>query len=420
VDAASARTDQAVDESRPWLIEARYFAGGLETRELPAGLVRPAWVPPSDYVGFRNEFQLGQADCVVEVARFAYAGQRVSWIAVYGRSPDAVHGDRGNLAGTGVWLRDHDVQAADALLHGLRLINALVVDRKIGEASHGAAQFNDADYLPKYVRRSGRLAPSLSGWAYSDSQLPATSLYLALASDEAEAWALASEQVDRISLLPGPSPRHSRAMVLVRVGSGGVAQAAGDAQPLRSTLARDLVARLPDAFDEERAQSSAERSELELLRQRSSALETTVLELRHQLAEATAHLQEALQRAAALEAQVSEDDLRLRLASIEQLLRSVGARSERAESQLHTLGRRLELMKNPPTFPPPPLPPNPGDGHETGPAGRTALFRRYATYIWLVIGLVAGVAIAGSLYWAVYDNAPVPRSDDIRDDSLLR
>jgi hypothetical protein len=400
-----------VEADCPWLIEARYFAGGLETARLPPADGRPAWVPPTSYVGFRNEFQLGHADCVVEIARFAYAGERVNWVAVYGRSADAVHGDRGNVAGTGVWLRDHDVQAADSLLHGLKVINALVIAGQIGEAGHGAAQFLDPDYLPKYVRRAGRLAPGLAGWCYSDSQLPATSLFLAVAGEEREAWALAAEQVQRVSLLPGPSPRHSRAMILVRVGGLAAAQAPSEVQALEPTLARDLVATLPGAFDEERAQGSAERSELAALRQRSGVLETTIAELGEQLAGANERLEEARQRAATLEGQISEDDLRLRLGSMDQLLRAINGRTERADSQLHMIGRRLEQLNRPPLSPlrradteeprtraqpdaPPPL-------------------GRYSPYIWVVIGLMVGAGIAWAFYWALADGDHVSRDDGL-------
>ncbi len=301
-EAASSEAAPAeTDAERPFVLEAHSYAGGLRVQILGHDPSRPAWVPPQDYVGFRNEIALAPGDHVVEFARFRHRGRRVTWVGLFEPAVDEVFGDRLNHAGVGVWLLERDLLHPDTLLHGLKRLADALVDETSEMLRDNAEAFLGDDYLPTYVVPSRDLPGQLSGWTFVGGPLPETSLFAAVDGERERAWALAAEQLLRTSILRGPSDAHGRALILIRT-----ATAAGDTglEPVRTSLAGEIVRALPAAMAELSDISRSARTEAEQLVARCSELESA-------LASEQARATGLADRVPALEAEA--DTLRMQL-----------------------------------------------------------------------------------------------------------
>jgi hypothetical protein len=268
-------SDAALEEpgpEPPFVLEAHSYSGGLRVQVLGRDPNRPAWVPPHDYVGFRNETALAPGDYIVEFARFAYHRRRVTWTGLYKPAVDEVFGDRLNHAGVGIWLLERDVLHAETLLHGLKRLADAVVEAGNEIVSGNADAFLGDDYLPAYVMPSGSLPPRLAGWSFVPGPLPETSLFAALDAEPERAWALAAEQLLRATILPGPSPAHGRMLILVRSAAGGEDPVGLDR--IKPNLAGEIVRSLPAAVGETASDARAAREEAETVSARCRGLES--------------------------------------------------------------------------------------------------------------------------------------------------
>jgi hypothetical protein len=248
---------------------------------------RPDWIPPAKYVGFKNELALANGDYVIEFARFLIDSRKVTWIGTFKRAVDAVYGDRQNHSGAGVWLLDHDLVHAQALLASLRVF----ADTDPQDTSLDAdADLFLSDFLPGYLQPSPDHPPAIQGWPFATSRFTETAIYMASDEDEAVAWEMAADQLLRATLLPPPSPAHSRALVLVRPGKAELEQ--GWSRVERGTLVGDLTRALPRIFESAQDQVRAAMAEVE------AAIESG----RHREAE----LRQATENRTRLEQQVAE------------------------------------------------------------------------------------------------------------------
>ena len=288
-------------EERPFVLEAHSYAGGLRVQILGHDPNRPAWVPPQDYVGFRNEIALAPGDHVVEFARFRHRGRKVTCVGLFEPAVDEVFGDRLNHAGVGVWLLERDLLHPDTLLHGLKRLADALVGESGDLLRDNAEAFLGDDYLPAYVVPSRNLPPRLAGWTFVPGPLPETALFAAVDGERENAWALAAEQLLRVSILRGPSEAHGRALILIRA-----AAAAGDGglEPIKTSLAGEIVKALPAAMAELSDESRSARMQAEELAARCSDLETA-------LASERARAAGLADRVPALEAEA--DTLRMQL-----------------------------------------------------------------------------------------------------------
>lgn len=388
---------------RPFFLEAHYYEAGLRVKPLGDQGTRPEWVPPTDYVGFRNEISLREGDTVVEVARFLFNGRRVTWVGVFVRSVDQVFGDRQNQAGVGVWLLDYDVATPEHLLDGLRKIAGPVAMAKIDTANAGARRFVDEVYLPTYLRPAAALPQTLSGWPFSPTAMPNTRSYLALSQEAEQAWTLAAEQVHRITLLPPRGDAAERALILVpgSSNSSSAPEEWSDLEPLKKGLASDLLAYLPDATSqvgEENRRLAAGTRSLEDRLQRSEAM----------LAESTRDRQELANRTSQLERQLSDDHFLSSLGAIDQRLQSVDARTRVIETAITTVRTELANSRFQPrqqALPPPSNPYQFQDRDSFGAARREnsrltridAEARSYHFLLWPLVALI--VALLGYVVW---------------------
>lgn len=325
---------EASGDGRPFLLEAHYYSGGLRIRALGTRAERPGWVPdePGNYVGFRDEFAFERDDIVLEFARFAIGGERLTWIGIFHRSVDTSFGDRKNHAGAGIWLRGQRIVKLHALLHGLRQIAAGVAKENVESVNNDVDVFLGS-YLPQYVATDTPLPAQLDGWRHSPTRLAETALFVAAEATEREAWMLAAEQVARMSILPGAPSALSRALILVRVGT-----AAKGFEPVKTGLTSELIGALPEAIADIAVENRTVGEELRMARAQSAKAEAELRDLR---AAGTA----SKARIAELEKQISESDLLRRLAAIDTRLQAIdeGYREER--THLANLNREMQRLK---------------------------------------------------------------------------
>lgn len=278
------------DAAGPFVLEAHTYSEGLRVKVLGRNAERPAWTPPADYVGFRDEVNLQLGDYAVEFARFLYRSRKVTWIALFKRAIDEVYGDRQNHAGAGLWLLEHDIIYAEPLLMSLRIFADL--------AAQGAALDDHADkfraaQLSQYFQPSLNLPGPLSGWAFAPGRGAQSSTFHAAKTDDRTAWKLAGDQVLRMTLLPPPTPGHARAVILVREEASEVGRAP-EAGAAAALTAPELMKLLPGAFQAISEEGAAARQEAErvaaLFRQREA-----------EMAEAERRIEALQERAAAAE-----------------------------------------------------------------------------------------------------------------------
>ncbi len=84
-------------------IEIHHFSNGLIYE--PIGTrQRPQWVPDPQLVGLHNDISPAEGEFVIEFSRHKKGEDKVIWLAVYTYGIDAVHGNRDNYIGIGIWL----------------------------------------------------------------------------------------------------------------------------------------------------------------------------------------------------------------------------------------------------------------------------------------------------------------------------
>ncbi|WP_166038491.1 hypothetical protein [Sphingosinicella sp. YJ22] len=283
-----------------FVLESHSYSGGLRVQVLGGTAARPDWVPPSDYVGFRNELSLLPGDYVVEFARFNYRSRSVTWIAVFGHAVDEVYGDRQNHAGVGVWLLNHDLLYAEPLLKSLRTFAD--VARKGDDLDPRADEFR-ARFLPGFLQPSPNLPSVLGGWTFVATPAADTAIFLATSKDETDGWKLAADQLLRATLLPPPTPNHARILVLVpHAGQAdGVPEAASPIVPLS---APEIVKVLPRAFAATIDENRSTKTQTVELSERCRALEG-------ELASERSRTAEWADQAAGLRAKVEEQQAEL-------------------------------------------------------------------------------------------------------------
>lgn len=233
-----------------YALEGHYYAGGLQIRPLGGPQERPDWAPspPDRYVGFRNEFALSAGDAIVEFARFAYRGSRVTWVAVYHRSVDEVYGDRGNHAGIGVWLNDALIGHPAPLLTSLSSLSLNLASKGPEAVQSDAAAFGGPDFLEKYLDYNASLPDNLSGWRFSPSPVCKTVSFYADGASGKDRIELAAEQISRASILPAPDPAQSRALILLPGTTASLAAAdAGQLPKLGRPSLSEVTKVLPAA-----------------------------------------------------------------------------------------------------------------------------------------------------------------------------
>lgn len=316
----------------PYLLEAHYYEGGLRGKLLGGRPDRPSWVPPIDYVGFRNETPLGPDEAVVEFARFAYDNRAVTWIGVSQRSADQVFGDRQNHASAGVWLRDLDIVNPAPILRGLLQFAEAVAARNMDQAAEGARIFETDKHLGRYVRPRSAAPPQLSGWTFSRSPMSETMLFGATAATLADAVDAAAEQVLRMSVLPGPSPTCSRALILLQSpqASASSGAAAAQLQPVKRGLAADLLDYIPRALGDILEQNYGLTVREQTADERARRSEAAAAELQQKL-------DSLQQRHAQLEDQLADNEPLRRLSAIERMLNGMDNRLAVMDTSLRNM-----------------------------------------------------------------------------------
>jgi hypothetical protein len=270
----------AGETPRPFAVEAHFYSGGRRVQLLGRDATRPAWVPPDDWVGLRNEIAMERGDYVVEFARFLFSGRRVTWIGLFKHAVDEVYGDRQNHAGVGVWLLEHDLVHAGSLLNALSKLAGSLGGDDDPTLSSNADLLLSRDFLPAYVTPTPDFPAPLAGWHYAPSQLADTAQFLAAAPVPDEAWELAAEQLLRATILRPSAPSLARQLILVRQREAAVGDEPSGMVRLKPGLATDIVRALPAALQDFSEEGRRVRAEAEQLAARCHGLESALAEQR--------------------------------------------------------------------------------------------------------------------------------------------
>ena len=313
-------------------LEAHHYQGGL--RITPLGVAaRPDWAPAGDRVGFRDEFPLGEGEWAVEFYRLLHGGRRVTWIGLFKRSVDLNFGDRRNHAGVGLWLADHHLIEAETLLKALATF-AGPIESEIGSAGYATqAERFVADYLPGYLIPSAQLPEALQGWASIAPEQALTQTYTASSAERP--FGEAAAQVSAASFLAGPSPAHSRAVILVTAAPDAPAQELRlKPERARADVLPAILRKLPAAVDQMHGRVAELEREIVGWQQAKSRLD-------EELAQATTREQEVRARLETSEAERAELRRQIEMSDTLKLINRLCADMDAIKSQTGSIGSQL-------------------------------------------------------------------------------
>jgi hypothetical protein len=300
---------------RPFL-EHHYYKGGLRTDFYGVTVERPLWAPPAEAVGFRDEVGLDHGDFVVELAKFRYAQDAVTWIGVYQASTDEVYGNRRNHAGLGVWLLNLAPVEPSIIIDALS--RSLQVFIREGER---ATNSNDSarpllDFIDAHLAAYAQLPDPLGGLAPSSGLALESVKYVSGLEGEARDRHL-DELFFRLLYLKSPSPDACRALVLLTEPTRE--QAAFDRGfTVASSLnfKGELLASLPKAFGLQDAEIQSLRATNHVQEKACEALDLRVDTLERALTEQQERATLAEQECAALRGSLEGNDEHKRYASL--------------------------------------------------------------------------------------------------------
>jgi hypothetical protein len=206
--------DEANSSHPSFALELHYYKSGLRYRLFARESGRPTWVPPSDYVGFADEFFLGSEDWALEIARFKFNGHNVNWFGIFEHSLDIKLGERRYHAGVGLWVRDRQIIYPRQLIQALRLISKNVAIADLATAERDAQGLIGGDFLYEYSTQIKELPKEISGFKRSEGIATETDIYAAVGGDENEQIESICDLIFRSQLI-GTIERESRSLVYV-------------------------------------------------------------------------------------------------------------------------------------------------------------------------------------------------------------
>jgi hypothetical protein len=324
------------DAERRFLLEAHTYSEGLRVAVLGRVPERPAWAPPHDYVGFRNEMHLRPGEYVVEFARFLHNASKATWVAVFKRAVDEIYGDRQNHAGVGLWLLGHDVLYAEPLLTTLQAFaDAAARNEVLDAAADGFTQS-----LPDFLQPSAGLPPPLAGWPYSPSRISESATFVASAPDLDDAWMLAADQLMRATLLPPPTQHTARALILVRQAGADEAQSEAGAA-LRALTAPELVKSLPAAFEGVKEEARNALAEAQAALDRARQREAELSQAREGQARLEQQLTALKEEAGRLRGEIEASDPNRERALLHEAVKDLSRQLNEVKGAVHTARHEL-------------------------------------------------------------------------------
>jgi hypothetical protein len=244
-------------------LEAHHYDGGLRTVPLGRGGARPDWAPHAERVGFRDEFVLTDRDQAIEFYRVRHQGRKLTWLAVYRRSVDRSYGDRRNHAGVGVWLIDQMVVEPRKLLKGLSVMAEAVSQNGPLDLESDAAHFLSG-FLPKYLLAMDSVPAALQGWEFNSPEQAQTQTFVAPVGTPDQPFEHVAGQIAAMSWLPGPAPQFSRAVILLREGSGDMpAGGRFTPEPVDRDPLPAILRQIPLAMESDHRESGRLREQLD-------------------------------------------------------------------------------------------------------------------------------------------------------------
>lgn len=198
-----------------FVVEGHYYSGGLRTTLFHES-TRPEWLPPTDMVGFRDEFDLGGDDFAVEFRRFISHNRTITWLGIFYSSVDVKFGDRKNHAGVGVWIDDGVVVFPQKLLKALsQLAKLLSQDPEPWNLNQHVERFVGPSFLPTYLGSRLLFPPALAGIPFGEVSPCDTSLFSVELWDKSlNPWVRLANLMTNITFSPSPIVANPRVLVL--------------------------------------------------------------------------------------------------------------------------------------------------------------------------------------------------------------
>jgi hypothetical protein len=198
----------------PAFLEYHFYKGGLRIDAFSVSGMRPAWAPPAEWVGFRDEFTLDSEDRVLEIVKFEGNCGPVAWIGIYEAAPDQVYGDRRNHAGIGVWLLGRYPHEPSLLVDALRALLDLA-RKDDGQRLPMQAKAFLTSYLKNYVADYVMLPRPLGGLEHAKNQIVST-LVLNLKLTDSTFEKDIDDLFHRMFyILPEKESKNSRALIML-------------------------------------------------------------------------------------------------------------------------------------------------------------------------------------------------------------
>lgn len=342
-----------IDAEKAFL-EYHFYKGGLRTEAFSLSGARPSWAPPTDWVGFRDEFALDPDDRVVEIVKIEGDCGPIAWISVYEAAPDQVYGDRKNHAGMGVWLLGSYPNEPSLLVHALRSLLDLA-RKDYGQRLPAQTKTFLSEYLENYVAEYEALPRPFGGLTYATNQVASTlTRHLDVTHEKFE------ENLDELVyrlfyLLSDDASENARALILLTPKVKLRETAATDIQ--RGRLASDLLKQLPIAMRAQSQLIASLRQELNEERKAVEELDGKVDQLNSEVMSARRRANDAESQLKDLQASLEENDERKRFSLLQSGIADVGNNVAQIQVKLNALRQeivsdlRREMRFTPPAAP---------------------------------------------------------------------
>jgi hypothetical protein len=232
----------------PAFLEYHFYKGGLRIDAFSVSGTRPAWAPPAEWVGFRDEFTLDSEDRVLEIVKFEGNCGPIAWIGIYEAAPDQVYGDRRNHAGIGVWLLGRYPHEPLLLVDALRALLDLA-RKDDGQRLPMQAKAFLTSYLKDYVADYIMLPRPLGGLDHAKNQIVSTLVLNLNVRDSTFEKDLDDLFHRMFYILPEKEARNSRALIML--SSEKDAGNFSESKKEFSELSADIIRNIPSAFKEQ-------------------------------------------------------------------------------------------------------------------------------------------------------------------------
>lgn len=384
-------------------VEAHYYDGGLRNKYVSFDGNRPTWAPKYDWVGFRDEVRLREADYAIEIVKFAKGDSSVSWVAIYTHAPDAKYGDRNNHAGVGLWMRDQFPLKPNILVDGLR---KLLEKQKTSSAEdfESTARKFLVGFVDKCISSYARLAAPLNGLVPATDQAYSTANFFV--PDDQDAGSSITDLFWRAFFYLPVSEDVSRLLIHV----SGAEASPGFTAHQRSDFTTDLVTQLPAAFSDQAKLIGVLSGECEELREQQAKLDQNIDQLQTDKAGLEAELHASKRQYEDFKRSIEQNDELKRFSVLHDGLTAIQGKADEIIRQMPQMQRAIANEVREETRKAMASRSAPSTNYPRSDrthASRASTSATSYEYDWLKVGLFAFLVllVVGLLGWGIYELA---------------